>query len=69
MSSALDLAELSSVRSQLDEMTNRVAGIASRYLATPDSSVAIDLFEAERALISAGRVIDRAITALSEISA
>jgi len=68
MSSASDLAELSSVRSQLEEMTNRVAAIATRYQATPDSAVAIDLFEAERALTSAGRVIDRAITALGELS-
>jgi hypothetical protein len=68
MTPASDLADLSSVRSQLDEMTNRVTGIASRYQATPDSSVAIDLFEAERALRSAGRVLERAISALEELS-
>jgi hypothetical protein len=68
MSSGSDLAELSSVRSQLAELSERVETIATRYHATPDSAVAVDLFEAERALNSAGRVLDRALTALAELS-
>ena len=68
MSSGSDLAELSSVRSQLDEMSTRVAAIALRYQGTPDSAVAVDLFEAERGLVSAGRVLDRALTALAELA-
>ena len=68
MSTESDVAELSSLRSQLDEVVERVTAIASRYQGTPDSAVAVDLFEAERALISAGRVLDRALTALGEIT-
>lgn len=68
MSTQSDVAELSSVRTQLDELTARVEAIAERYQGTPDSAVAMDLFEAERALIGAGRVVDRALSALGEIS-
>jgi hypothetical protein len=64
---ASDLAQLSSVRSQLDELTARVTSIAGRYQETPDSAVAVDLFEAERNLASAGRVIERALAALGDI--
>jgi hypothetical protein len=66
---ASDLAQLSSLRSQLDELTARVTAIAGRYQETPDSAVAVDLFEAERSLASAGRVIERALSALGEIKA
>lgn len=69
MNAASDLAELSSLRSQLDEMAKRVEAIATRYQETPDSAVAADLFEAERSLVTAGRVIDRALAALDELSA
>jgi hypothetical protein len=68
MSTGSDLAELSSVRSQLDELAKRVETIAIRYQGTPDSAVAVDLFETERALVSAGRVLDRALTALAELA-
>jgi hypothetical protein len=68
MSTGSDLAELSSVRSQLAELSKRVEAIAIRYQATPDSAVAVDLFEAERGLNSAGRVLDRALTALAELA-
>jgi hypothetical protein len=67
-STGSDLAELSSVRSQLGELSKRVETIAIRYQGTPDSAVAVDLFEAERSLNSAGRVLDRALTALAELS-
>ena len=66
MSFGSDLAELSSLRAQLDEVRHRVVGIANRYHETPDSAIAADLFEAERALMSAGRVIDRAVLSLGE---
>ena len=68
MSTGSDLAVLSSVRSQLDELAKRVETIAIRYRETPDSAVAVDLFETERALVSAGRVLDRALTALAELA-
>jgi hypothetical protein len=66
---ASDLAELSSVRSQLDELTARVTSIAGRYQETPDSAVATELFEAERELAAAGRVIERALATLAELNA
>jgi hypothetical protein len=66
MTFASDLAELSSLRAQLDEVQARVVGIAIRYHETPDSAIASDLFEVERALVSAGRIIERAVGSLAE---
>jgi hypothetical protein len=63
-----DLAELSSLRSQLEELAGRVESVALRYEETPDSAVASDLFEAERALRSANRIIERALGTLSELT-
>jgi hypothetical protein len=62
-----DHAELSSLRAQLDELSKRVESVALRYEETPDSAVAVDLFEAERSLRSAGRIIERALGTLGEI--
>src|SRR5438105_8403211 len=69
MSASSHQAELSSLRSQLEELRARVEKIALTYQGTPDSAVAAELFEADRALTTAGRVIDRALTALSELAA
>ncbi len=63
---ASDRAELSTLRSQLEDLTERVVAVASRYDDTSDSAVAGDLFAAERALFGARRALDRAITALEE---
>ena len=60
MSSESDLAELSTVRAQVDELMQRVVSVAERYDDTPDSAVAADLFAAERSLMSARRQLDRA---------
>jgi hypothetical protein len=68
MSRESDLAELSSLRSQLDELAARLEAVAVRYQETPDSAVATDLFEAERALRSAGRVIERTVGTLAELT-
>jgi len=68
MGTESDVAELSSLRTQLDDLAGRVEAIAERYQGTPDSAVAVDLFEAERALVTAGRVVGRALTALGEIT-
>ena len=68
MSASSHQAELSSVRSQLEELRARVEKIALTYQGTPDSAVAAELFEADRALTTAGRVIDRALTALSDLA-
>jgi hypothetical protein len=63
--SASELAELSTLRALLDELTVRLVNIAERYDDTPDSAVAADLFAAERALLGAGRAVDRAISRLT----
>ncbi|MGH9040352.1 MAG: hypothetical protein ACRDZ3_08980 [Acidimicrobiia bacterium] len=63
-----DHAELSSLRSQLDELARRVETVALRYEETPDSAVASELFEAERALRSAGRIVERALGTLGELT-
>jgi hypothetical protein len=63
--SASDLAELSTLRAQLEELTARVVSVAERYDDTPDSAIAAELFAAERLLIGAGRSLDRAIARLT----
>jgi hypothetical protein len=65
MSGSSDRAELSTLRSQLAELTERVVRVAERYDDTPDSAIAADLFAAERALVGARRAIDRAAASLS----
>jgi hypothetical protein len=60
-----DLAELSTLRAQLEELTGRVVSVAERYDDTPDSAIAGELFAAERLLIGAGRSLDRAIARLT----
>jgi hypothetical protein len=59
-----DHAELSTLRSQLEELTERVTRVAERYGKTPDSSIAFDLFAAERSLTAARRSLDKAIGAI-----
>ncbi|MBV8950327.1 MAG: hypothetical protein JOZ99_05585 [Actinobacteria bacterium] len=61
---ASDRAELSTLRSQLEELTARVTRVAERYGTTPDSAVAADLFTAERALTSARRSLDKVLATL-----
>src|SRR5437879_13037847 len=68
MSASSHQAEMSSVRTQLEELRARVEAIADRYQGTPDSTAAADPFETDRALTSAGRTIDRALTALSQLA-
>jgi hypothetical protein len=57
-------AELSTVRSQVEELARRVTSVADQFDATPDSQIAADLYMAERQLIAARRALDKAITAL-----
>ncbi|MCZ7525710.1 MAG: hypothetical protein M5U14_04560 [Acidimicrobiia bacterium] len=61
-----DTAELSSLRSQLDELTTRVETVADRYRDTPDSAIATNLYAAERALVGARRHVDRALADLAD---
>jgi hypothetical protein len=63
-----DLAELSTVRSQLEELARRVEAVADRYEDTPDSQIASDLFAAERTMVSARRAVDKAIAALDDLA-
>ncbi len=55
-----DIAELSTVRSQLEELTDRVVAVADRYRDTADSVIAADLDQAERSMIAASRAIQHA---------
>ena len=60
MTTDTDLAMLSSIATQLEDLGARITEMAERYGATPDSSLASELFGAERALITARRALDRA---------
>ena len=60
MSIESDLAELSTIRSQVEDLIRRVVAVADHYDDSPDSAVASDLFAAERSLVSARRQLDRA---------
>jgi hypothetical protein len=55
-----DLAALSSLGAQLDDLAARVTALAQRYGDSPDSAVAAELFAVERALLAARRSVDRA---------
>jgi hypothetical protein len=63
-----DLAELTTLRSQLEDLARRVEAVAERYDDTPDSQIASDLFAAERLLISARRSLDKATSALDDLA-
>jgi len=60
-----DLAELSTVRAQVEELIRRVVTVADHYDDSPDSAVAADLYAAERSLAAARRQLDRATAHLS----
>jgi len=65
MTVSSDLAELSTLRAQIDELTKRALAVAERYDDTSDSAVATELFAVERSLVAAHRFLDRAISLLS----
>lgn len=54
------LGELSTLTTQLEELSVRVTEVAERYAETPDTRIAHDLFTAERALHGAKRALDQA---------
>jgi hypothetical protein len=60
-----DHAELSSLHSQLEELTARVVAVADRYRETPDSALTAELDAAERNLLTARRSIQRALQELA----
>jgi hypothetical protein len=59
-----DAAELSSLHSQLEELTARVVAVADRYRDTPDSALTAELDAAERNLLTARRAVRRALQEL-----
>jgi hypothetical protein len=63
-----DLAELSSLRAQVDEITRRVVQMADGYRDTEDSAVASELDQGERSLTTARRALDRAATNLVDLA-
>ncbi len=67
MSTSSDLATLSSIQTQVDELSRRVTDLAERYGDTPDSAVASELFATERALATARRSLDRASALLDQL--
>jgi hypothetical protein len=67
VNAASDLALLSSLGTQIEELAGRVTGLAERYGETPDSAIATELFAAERALNSARRSLERASSLLGRL--
>jgi hypothetical protein len=60
-------AELSSVRSQLEEVTRRIVVVGDRYRNTENSALTSELDQAERTLLGARRALDRALGTLAEL--
>lgn len=58
-----DLAELSSVTSQIEELTKRVVVVAKRFDEREREDIAHDLYEVERSLRTATRRLGRATAA------
>jgi hypothetical protein len=61
METTSDRAELATLRAQIDDLATRVEAVAGRYDDADDSAVADDLFGAERSLVTARRLVDRAV--------
>ena len=51
----LDVAQLSSLSTALDELTARIVSLADTYQESPREDVASDLYEVERNLLAASR--------------
>ena len=66
VSASSDLALLSSIGTQLEEIGRRITDLAESYGETPDSAIASELFGAERALFGSRRSLDRARALLQE---
>ena len=61
-----DIAELSTIGAQLEDLATRVEAVGDRYRDSPDSAVANDIDLAERSLIAARRAIARATRTLAD---
>ncbi len=64
MSATSDLAELSSLQAQIEDLTERVVAVGDRYRDTEDSAISSELDQAERALLGAYRSLNRAAARL-----
>jgi hypothetical protein len=60
MASGSARAELSTLHSQIEELTERIVAVADRYRDTPDSAITAELDGAERNLLTARRAVERA---------
>jgi len=60
-----DLAELSTVSTQIDDLVDRVVDVAESYRGGDRDDIAIRLFEVERSLNSARRNLQSALRAFS----
>lgn len=64
MATESDRAELSTLQSQLDDLTRRVVAVADGYRETPDSAITAELDTAERNLLAASRAVERVLKTL-----
>lgn len=60
-----DAATLSSIATQITDLTRRIAEVADRYTGTDREEVATSLFEVERSLAMAGRRLDKVVDRLN----
>lgn len=60
-----DLAELSTVSTQIEDLVARVVDVAEKYRGSDRDDIAIRLYEVERSLHSAGRNLQSALRAFS----
>ena len=67
MSARSDVAELSSLRAQIEDLTLRVVQISDGYRNTDDSAVTGELDQAERSLTNARRALERASATLADL--
>ena len=67
VNASTDLAQLSSIRAQIEDLAQRVTEMAERYGDSPDSAIAAELFGAERSLIAARRALERAAAFLESV--
>ena len=58
-----DLAELSSMATQIDELVERITKVAEKHRGGDRDDIAIRLFEVERSLHGAGRNLQSAVRA------
>jgi hypothetical protein len=62
-----DVAELSTIGAQLDDLVTRIQAVGDRYRESPDSAVTNDLDLAERSLVAARRAVARASRTLADL--